>query len=73
MFIKKSIHEKINYSGFSKTRARAVCCAIYLMKAQAKLLVHKTWHYEILGIFLKDKDMKEVLSVMDIITTFSTE
>ena len=43
------------------------------MKSQIKLLNNKTLHSAMLEYLLKDKDMKEVVSVMDIITTFPTQ
>ena len=43
------------------------------MKSQIKLLAKKTWNYVILGYFLKNKDMKEVVSEMDIINTLLTQ
>ena len=46
--IKNPIHEKIKYSDFSKTQARAVCCTSDVIKTQFKLLARKTWNYVIL-------------------------
>ena len=43
------------------------------MKTHIKLLAHKPWHYVLLENLLKDKDTKEVVSEMYIITTFSTQ
>ena len=43
------------------------------MNSQIKLLSHKTWNDVIVEYFLKDKDIKEVVSGMDIISTSSTQ
>ena len=43
------------------------------MQSQEKILANNTWHYFILGYFLKDKEMKEVVPSMDKIIEFSTQ
>ena len=67
------IYEKIQYSNFSKTQSIYVRRESNVMNSHIKLLARKKWRSIILEYLLKDKDMKEVVSEMDIITTFSTQ
>ena len=67
------IHKQIKYSDLSKTQSRAVRRASYVMNSHIKLVANKTWYYVILEYFLKFKDMKEVVSEMDIIIDSSTQ
>ena len=67
------IHERIKYFDLSKTQSRAVRCSSYRMKSQIKLLANSTCHSSILEYLFKYKDMKEVLSAMDIFIHFPTQ
>ena len=67
------IHEKVKYSDLYETKTITVCYASDVVKMQVKLLAHKKWHSVMLEYFMKDKAMKEVVSEMDIITTYPTE
>ena len=71
--LQNPIHEKIKYSYLSKTKYGYVHSSSSVIKTQIKLLEHITWNSVILEIFLKDKPMKEFLSEINIVTTFSTE
>ena len=51
------IHEKIKFSDYSKTQARAVRHASDEMNKKIKLLFHKTWNSVIAEYFLKFKAM----------------
>ena len=66
-------HEKIKYSYFSNTKSIYVKRSSDLMKSWIKLLAHKLCHFVIIEHLFKDKAMKKVLSVMDIINTSSTQ
>ena len=44
-----------------------------VMQSQIKLLANKTWNSIILEYLFKDKDMKEVVSEMEIIITLYTQ
>ena len=58
---------------FSKNQSRAIRCASDVTKIQIKLLYQKYWNYVILEYLLKYKATKEVVSAMDIFTTFSAK
>ena len=65
----KDVHYLVQYMRISSI----VRQAIDGMNFQIKLLANKIWYYVILEYLLKGKDMKEVVSEMDIITTFPTQ
>ena len=65
--LKNSIHDKIKHSYFSKTQARAVCCASDVTDTNTKWLAYKVLYYMILKYLLKYKYTKEVVSEIDII------
>ena len=58
---------------FSKNQSRAIRCASDVTKIQIKLLYQKYWNDVILEYLLKYKATKEVVSAMDIFTTFPTK
>ena len=72
-YLQNPIHENINYSDWFITQARYVHCVSGVMKKQVNLLSCKTCHSLVIEYFLKDNDIKEVISTMDIFTTLSTE
>ena len=58
MFFKNPIHEKINYSGYSKIQLRYFHCGSDAMTEQIKFLDYKKCHPMILEYFRKHKSMK---------------
>ena len=57
----------------TKTQERALCRKSHVMKTHIKLVAHKTWNFVILEYLLKYKTLEEVVSEMDIVTSFSTQ